>query len=146
MQKLQETFSGDYRLTFNMAPPLLARKKDHLGRPRKITLGPWMLPLFKLLAKGKVMRGKRLDPFGWSHERRAERNLIADYERVLSEILPDLNRQNHAVAVKIASVPDQIRGFGPVKDKSIAAAQQRTSELLAEFRSPADSVRVVEAA
>ncbi|MGI9295278.1 MAG: indolepyruvate ferredoxin oxidoreductase family protein, partial [Pseudomonadales bacterium] len=145
-QKLRETFSGDYRLIFNMAPPLLARKKDHLGRPKKITLGPWMLPLFKLLAKGKVIRGKRFDPFGWSHERKTERGLIADYHRTLVEILPSLNRQNHAIAVTIASVPDQIRGYGPVKDKSIAEAQQRTNELLAEFRRPAGSVRIVEAA
>ncbi|MGI9287795.1 MAG: indolepyruvate ferredoxin oxidoreductase family protein [Pseudomonadales bacterium] len=144
--KLQETFSGDYRLTFNMAPPLLARKKDHLGRPKKITLGPWMLPLFKLLAKGKVIRGKRFDPFGQSQERKTERGLIAAYERTLGEILPSLNQQNHAIAVTIAGVPDQVRGYGPVKDESIAQAQQRSNELLVEFRSPASTVNIVEAA
>lgn len=145
-QKIQTTFSGDYRLTFHMAPPLLARKKDHLGRPQKITLGPWMLPLFKWLAKGKAIRGKRFDPFGWSLERKIERQLVADYKQTLSEMLPGLNQQNHAIAITIASMPDQIRGYGPVKDKSIAEAQRRNTELVAEFRRLTGSVAVVAAA
>jgi indolepyruvate ferredoxin oxidoreductase len=123
------------RLEFHLAPPLLARRDPVTGLPRKISFGPWMLTLFRMLAKLKGLRGTPFDPFGYSAERRTERQLIADYEALLAEILAKLNPDNHHLAVGLAAIPEKIRGFGHVKARHLKAAKADEAALLDQFRS-----------
>jgi indolepyruvate ferredoxin oxidoreductase len=130
-------FDGKLRFTFHLAPPLLARKQAATGEPRKTTFGPWMMGAFRLLAKLKFLRGTAFDPFGRSEERRTERKLISDYEAVLAEIVAGLTPENHHLAVGIASIPEKIRGFGPVKARHLTVAKADEAMLLDQFRSGA---------
>ncbi len=133
-RQLADTFSGDLKLNFHLAPPLLAREgADH--HPRKITLGGWMMPMFGLLAKAKVLRGTPLDLFGRSPERRAERALLAEYEVLLDELISNLSAENHVLGVALASLPEKIRGFGHVKAKNMASVAGERAKLLAQWRS-----------
>ena len=86
------------RLRFNLAPPLLAPRDPKTGLPRKMEFGPWMLHAFRLLARFKGLRGTRLDPFGWTEERRMERRLIGEYRSMVEGLLPTLSPANHATA------------------------------------------------
>jgi indolepyruvate ferredoxin oxidoreductase len=122
------------RFEFHLAPPLLARRDPTTGEPRKMRFGPWMMPVFRLLARLKSLRGTAFDPFGYSAERRTERNLIADYEAMLSEVLAKLNPDNHHLAVGLAAIPEKIRGFGHIKLRSLAAAKADQAALLDQFR------------
>jgi len=127
---LADQFEGDFTLTYHLSPPLLAGLDPHSGRPKKYAFGPWMGWALKLLPRFKGLRGTRLDPFGYSGERRRERRLIADYEADLETLLAALSPQTHALAVKIAALPDDIRGFGPVKQEAIQRMEQARAELL----------------
>jgi indolepyruvate ferredoxin oxidoreductase len=130
------SFEGEYTLRFHFAPPLLARRDPATGRPRKIAFRGWMATALKGLAQLRFLRGTPFDPFGRTAERRAERQLIAEYEATLDEILRELSADTHSVAVEIAALPEEIRGFGPVKAEAIAKAKAREAELLARFRAP----------
>jgi len=132
--QLAATFVGRLRLRFHLAPPGLTRRDRATGAPRKISLGGWLLPLFALLARLKVLRGTPFDPFGYGAERRLERRLIADYERLVEELIAGLGPGRHALAVELASLPEQIRGYGHVKQRHLAAVAQREAALLATWR------------
>jgi indolepyruvate ferredoxin oxidoreductase len=126
---LKAQFDGDVKLEFYMAPPLLSRAKD--GRPpRKLRLGAWLMPLLRLLAKGRRLRGGALDLFGRTHERRMERELVDQYEARIDELLPRLRVQNLALASEIARLPLTMRGYGHVKIANVALARAREAELL----------------
>ncbi len=127
-------FDGAMRFEFHLAPPLLSRRDPKTGAPRKITFGPWMLPVFRLLARLKFLRGSALDPFGYSAERRMERKLVADYEATLAELLEKLTADNHHLAVGVAAIPEKIRGFGHVKARNLATAKADEAALLDQFR------------
>ncbi|HEY0837984.1 MAG TPA: indolepyruvate ferredoxin oxidoreductase family protein [Azospirillum sp.] len=131
---LQERFEGDWRPVFHLAPPLLARRRDGTGEPRKIALGPWVLPVFRALAGMKRLRGTPLDAFGYTAERRTERRLIAEYEALVDELLRGLTAERHATAVELAALPLEVRGFGHVKEAALAAVRARWADLLAKFR------------
>jgi indolepyruvate ferredoxin oxidoreductase len=134
-KQLAEEFGGEgLRLQFHLAPPLFARRDPATGHLRKVTLGPWMMTAFKLLGRLKSLRGTAFDPFGYTHERRTERQLIADYEVSLAEILAHLTPANHALAVGILAIPDKIRGFGHVKMRNLEGAKADEATLLAQFR------------
>jgi indolepyruvate ferredoxin oxidoreductase len=137
-RRIRDTFDGDYKLHFHLAPPLLA-KKDAEGHLRKAEYGPWVFKAFRVLAKFKGLRGSVLDPFGRTAERKMERRLIEDYYRQVDELLAGLDRDNHALAVDIASVPELIRGYGHVKERHLADALKRQDDLLTAWRSPARS-------
>ena len=141
-RKLARQYEGDYKLRFHLAPPLFA-KKDAQGRLIKQEFGGWMLGAFKLMAKLKFLRGSALDIFGYSAERRSERQLIADYEQTIAGLLPTLDGGNVDLAAQIASVPEHIRGYGHVKEAHLHAAKAREAELLAQWRNP---LRIVQAA
>ncbi|UCH40961.1 MAG: indolepyruvate ferredoxin oxidoreductase family protein, partial [Gammaproteobacteria bacterium] len=130
---LSEHFEGDYRLRFHLAPPLLAKRDKITGAPLKREFGGWVMPLFRLLARFRGLRGSALDPFGYSAERKMERQLIADFERDSAQLLDGLNRQNIGTAVTIASLPQKIRGFGHVKQDSIETFHQARAKLLQNF-------------
>ena len=134
-KQLAEQFEGDYTLQFHLAPPLLAKVDPVSGRPRKRTFPGWTLKLFAGLARLKFLRGSPLDVFGYSTERKRERSLIADYKSTIEELLPRLSTGNHELAVHIASLPDKIRGFGPVKAKSITSTRAENARLMVQWRS-----------
>lgn len=131
--KAAQEFDGDFRMTFHLAPPILGGK-DAEGRPRKRQFGAWMETPFRVLKSLKFLRGTVFDPFGYSHERRMERGLIAQYETDMREILPNVTPQNREIAIALAALPLEIRGFGPVKAGNEAKAAKRREELLAAFR------------
>ena len=124
---------GSFKLRFYLAPPILERKDPVSGRPRKREFGSWILPLFRVLAALKFLRGTPWDIFGYGAERRAERNLISHYESTLAKILPLINSDNYDTAVELAAIPDRIRGFGPVKRTSMDAAQSLHDSLMKKF-------------
>ncbi|WP_071795685.1 indolepyruvate ferredoxin oxidoreductase family protein [Natronohydrobacter thiooxidans] len=139
LHKARMEFEGGFTPRFHLAPPLLARMGPD-GRPVKRRFGPWILKAFKLLAAMKGLRGTPLDPFGYSAERRMERQMIRDYESLILQILPQLTPENHALAVEIAELPLKVRGFGPVKHRNAEAAERRRAELLAGFHAPPDRI------
>ena len=137
VKKVSEQFEGNWKLHFHLAPPLFSRR-DKKGHLIKRSYGPGMLKVFGVLAKLRRLRGTRLDVFGYTAERRAERELIREYRETLTAILSKLNRGNLDKAVALASVPEEIRGYGHVKEEALARAEQVREELLKEF-----SARVV---
>jgi len=134
LARVAAEFEGDYRLTFHLAPPLLARPDPATGKPAKRAFGPWMLAVFRILARLKVLRDTPFDPFGHTAERRMERQLIAEYEDALARVLTGLGHDNHDEAVELASLPLGIRGFGHVKARAAEAARERQRALVARFR------------
>jgi indolepyruvate ferredoxin oxidoreductase len=104
------------------------------GEPQKMKFGPWMLSAFRVLSKFRVLRGTPLDVFGYTAERKTERQLIADYEAMLGEIVDRLTPANHATAVALAAIPEKIRGFGHVKLRHLAAAKAEEKMLREQFR------------
>jgi indolepyruvate ferredoxin oxidoreductase len=135
LKQVAATFDGDnLRFEFHLAPPFLARRDKTTGLPRKMSFGPWMMPLFRLLAKLKFLRGTAFDLFGYTAERRTERRLLEDYRTLLREIAGNLTPQNHHLAVALASIPEKIRGFGHVKQRHLAAAKAEEAMLLEQFR------------
>jgi indolepyruvate ferredoxin oxidoreductase len=139
-------FDGEgLRFEFHLAPPLLARRDKSTGLPRKMSFGPWIMGVFRLLALFKSLRGTAFDPFGYSAERRTERKLIADYEATLAEVLAKLNPANHHLAVGIAAIPEKIRGFGHIKMRHLAAAKADEAALLEQLRAgPAPYLKAAE--
>jgi len=136
LARMRETFVGDTRLRFHLAPPLLARRDPTSGELQKREYGAWMLPVLKVLARFKFLRGSLLDPFGHTAERRMERRLIADYERTVDTLLAGLDHDNHALALEIANLPQQMRGYGHVKEANVALVEARKAELLARYTAP----------
>jgi len=135
-KRIAEEFAGKYRVNFHLAPPILNAEIDREGRPKKKTFGPWMMPAFSLLRRLKFLRGTPFDPFGRSQDRKLERRLIADYQARIADIAGRLTDQNVAAAVEIARLPEDIRGYGPVKLKSFEAAEKKYAALMARFDSP----------
>ena len=133
-EALNDAFEGDSHVSVLLAPPILSGALDRNGNPKKREFGPWIFPLFGVLARMKSLRGTALDLFGYTKERRMEQGLIAEYEGWLDEIVAGLTPERHALAVSIATLPDQIRGYGHVKLKSVNTARQSAARLLTEFR------------
>ncbi len=111
LKRVNEQFEGDFRLTFHLAPPIFSKPDPATGEPKKRVFGPWMLTAFQVLAKLKGLRGTALDVFGYSAERRIERQLVADYERTIGGLLDSLSAENVGTAADIASIPEHIRGL-----------------------------------
>jgi indolepyruvate ferredoxin oxidoreductase len=136
LKQIEAQFEGNYSLEFHLAPPLGSPRDRETGHLKKRRFGPWVLSAFRLLARMKRLRGTKLDIFGYSAERKRERQLIADYERIIEELIQGLSHDSHALAVEIARMPEQIRGFGHVKEAHLERAKKREAELLAAFRAP----------
>jgi len=133
--KIANMFEGDVKLKFHLAPPLLA-KHDKEGRALKQEYGQWMMGAFGVLAKLKRLRGTPFDVFGYTAERRVERALIGQYRDTVAALLPKLTADNLAQAVAIASIPEDIRGYGHVKERHLKAAKQKEATLVAAFHAP----------
>ncbi|MEP5765127.1 MAG: indolepyruvate ferredoxin oxidoreductase family protein [Halieaceae bacterium] len=130
---LDQQFEPGYTLKFNLAPPLISRRNPSSGLLMKREFGGWMMAGFKVLARLKGLRGTALDIFGYTAERRMERGLISEYESMLNTLIEGLSADNKSTAIVLATLPDSIRGFGHVKDGSVALYSARKSELLAAF-------------
>ena len=134
-RQVKRELGGEHlRFFVHLAPPLFARRDEVTGEPKKMTFGPWIFPLFRLLAKFKFLRGTPFDPFGYSAERKLERALVRDYEAMLEEVLARLSGDNHHVAVGLAAIPEKIRGFGHVKLRHLKAAKADEAALLEQLR------------
>jgi indolepyruvate ferredoxin oxidoreductase len=141
LAQVKNEFDGEnLRFEFHLAPPLLARKDTITGEPRKMSVGAWMMPVFRLLARFKFLRGPAFEPVGYTEERRTERKLVSDYEAMLDEVLANLTLTNHPIAVGLAAIPEKIRGFGHIKLRNLAAAKADEAALLEQFRGSAAPV------
>nr|WP_100549225.1 MULTISPECIES: indolepyruvate ferredoxin oxidoreductase family protein [unclassified Pseudomonas] len=132
-KQLEAQFEGDYQLQFHLAPSWLSKPDAVTGEPCKRSFGPWMLKAFGVLARFKFLRGSVLDPFGHSAERRLERELIEEYEANVAYLLAELNAGNYRTAVALAEIPEQIRGYGHVKEAALAKAREQASQLKARL-------------
>ena len=144
-QQLRDQFEGDFKISFNLAPPLLGGAKDALGRPKKRAFGAWMMPVFKILARMRGLRGTAFDIFGHSADRRLERDLIVGYQKDVAHILSVLSPLTLDTGIEILSLPDRIRGYGPVKEKAVAEAKARYAELAADLANPPPAPRQIAA-
>jgi indolepyruvate ferredoxin oxidoreductase len=133
LDRIASQFEGDFKLHYYLAPPLTARRNDR-GELQKRKFGPAMLTGFRVLAKLKGLRGTAFDLFGKTMERRTERALIAEYRASIEEILKALDVSNYTIAVEIAGIPAQIKGFGHVKERHLKAARQAWADLMERFR------------
>jgi indolepyruvate ferredoxin oxidoreductase len=135
-RQIEQTFDGKYAIHFHLAPPLFAKKNSD-GHLVKAEYGGWVYKAFALLARLRGLRGSAFDIFGYSAERRGERQLITDYQATVDELLAGLDAERLELAVQIASIPEQIRGFGHIKHAHLQPALARQAELLARWRAPA---------
>ena len=143
--KIAGMFEGDYKVKFHMAPPLLARR-DSKGHLVKREFGPWMMSAFRLLARLRGLRGGALDVFGYTAERRTERALIAHYRDTLASLLPRLSAANLPQMIALAAIPEDIRGYGHVKERHLKAAREKEAALLAELKAAPSKAGVLHAA
>jgi indolepyruvate ferredoxin oxidoreductase len=136
VERLKGSFEGDWKIKFHLAPPMFSKKDTH-GHLIKKQYGPWVLSAMKVLAKMKFLRGTALDIFGKTEEREMERQLIADYEALVKEVIGSLTAEKLPLAIELASLPDSMRGYGHVKDNNVNAARTKWNALLAKWRAPA---------
>ncbi|MBK7660825.1 MAG: indolepyruvate ferredoxin oxidoreductase family protein [Betaproteobacteria bacterium] len=134
--RVASQFEGDYRLVMHLAPPIFSKVDPATGEPRKRAFGAWMLRAMRVLAAFKGLRGTAFDPFGGTEERRAERALIDEYEATLAQIAEHLSPDTLEIATDLASVPERIRGYGPVKARHLEQARERREALLAQLLDP----------
>ncbi len=134
-ERLNNQFTGDLKLSFHLAPPLLPGK-DASGRPKKRTFGPWVISAFKLLAKMKPLRGTVLDAFGYTAERRMERALIGEYRGLIDGIVDRLDQSNLTEAIALAGAAADIGGYGPVKEASVEEYRKQLPGLVKAFENP----------
>jgi len=133
LKRVAERFEGPYKLNFHLAPPLLGDRDPETGHLRKRNFGPWMLSVFRVLARLHRLRGTPFDIFGRSEERRLERRLIGEYETLIDDIVARLSPANHQTAVELAGLPLELRGFGHVKEANLAHVKARQEALLTQF-------------
>ncbi len=135
LDRVGAMFEGDFKLHYHLAPPMIAKKNER-GELQKRKFGPAMLTAFRVLARLKGLRGTPFDVFGRTEERRIERALIGEYRESLEQILTSLDSGNHALALDIARLPEQIKGFGHVKERNLAAVRTRWAGLLQQWHDP----------
>jgi len=133
LRQLSTQFDSFDKLEFHLAPPLFARR-DARGELQKRLYGPRMMQVFNWLSRARFLRGTFLDLFGYTHERRMERQLLVDYEFVLDEVLTDLTAENLASAIALAGYPDAIKGYGHVKELNVKKANAERMTLRAGFK------------
>ncbi len=121
-------FGAGARVSYRLHPPVLRV----LGLRRKVKLGPWSRPAFQLLRAGRVVRGTKLDPFGYTEVRRVERELIGEYTAAVDDLLSQLSPQTYPRATEIARLPDLVRGYENIKLANVARYRARMTELLTE--------------
>jgi indolepyruvate ferredoxin oxidoreductase len=136
VESLKQQFEGDFRIAFNLAPPGLTGRDELTGEPRKKEYGAWILPVFRTLAKLKVLRGTPLDVFGYTAERRMERGLIIRYEQTVDEIIRHGTACNYQAVVRAASMVEKIRGYGHVKERNFKSVDAEWTDSVARLSKP----------
>ncbi|MFZ1430521.1 MAG: indolepyruvate ferredoxin oxidoreductase family protein [Geminicoccaceae bacterium] len=144
LRQLGAEFERWDSLEVHLAPPLLADRDATTGHLKKRRYGPWMFRAFRMLARLKSLRGTTFDVFGYTAERKQERRLLRDYEAILDEILQRLDQENHALAVELARLPQEIRGFGHVKEANVKRAKAKEAELLERLHSAGSLLQAAE--
>jgi indolepyruvate ferredoxin oxidoreductase len=134
-EQLDRTFEKIERIEFHLAPPLLARRDKVTGEPRKIRFGPWMRGAYRMLARLRGLRGTPFDIFGYTHERRTERALIAEYRAMVERDIETLTPATFARAVKRAAAAERIRGYGHVKQRNLTQVRKEWAEPAADAES-----------
>ena len=132
-QSLAEQFDGNYQIVHHFAPPLLGGIDPATGRPKKRRFGKWIRPFLRLLAQGKSLRGGWADIFGYTFERRMERALITEYQDMIQQVITGLTPDNYQIAVDLAKAPQEIKGFGPIKDEAVKQVKARQKALMERF-------------
>lgn len=132
-ETLRETFDGDFKLAFHLAPPVFGGRDPDTGRYPKRVFGAWMMHVFTVLSKFKFLRGSAIDPFGYAAHRRQERQMIKEYAATIRKLLHELKADNYDTAVAIAELPEKIRGYDTVKEASVVQMQQQQRQLLSEY-------------
>jgi indolepyruvate ferredoxin oxidoreductase len=135
LDRVNGMFEGDFKLNYHLAPPVIAKKNER-GELQKRQFGPAMLTAFRVLARLKGLRGTAFDIFGRTEERRTERALISEYQGSVEQVLTSLNAGNHALALEIARLPEQIKGFGHVKERNLSAVRNRWAGLMQQWHDP----------
>ena len=133
LQEINNQFEGDFKLEFNLAPPVLNKIDKNTGRPIKRMYGPWMMKVFSLLGSLKFLRGSGIDLFGYTKERQMERVDIDDYLSIIEKIKSGLTKENYDVALQLCQSVEQIRGYGAVKAANRERVKQQQVALLKEF-------------
>src|SRR5207253_9521960 len=128
-QQLGDMWEQVESIGYNLHPPLLRA----LGWRKKLHLGQWFGGPLRILARMKMLRGGPLDLFGYARVRREERELIVWYRNLIEQCLQKLTPDNLALAIEIASLPDQIRGYEKIKSDSVAQVKAMAAEKLAEM-------------
>ncbi|MEP3331750.1 indolepyruvate ferredoxin oxidoreductase family protein [Sedimentitalea sp.] len=128
--ELKAQFEGDFKVSYHFAPPLLSRKTDARGRPAKHAFGAWMTPVLKMLTRMKGLRGTPLNPFGYHEEARMHRDLLAWYEGLLPRIAGAWSAETQDACMRVLSAPDEIRGYGPVRQKAAADAKNDVADVM----------------
>ena len=135
-QRIAAMFEGEYRVHYHLAPPLIAARNEK-GELQKRKYGPAMRVGFRVLARLRGLRGTWLDIFGKTEERRGERALIGEYRAGIDQLIAGLTPDNHRLATEIARIPEQIKGFGHVKARNLAAAREQWERLRQQWQRPA---------
>jgi indolepyruvate ferredoxin oxidoreductase len=131
-QQLRGMWEAAESFSYNLHPPLLRA----LGLKRKLKLGPWFRTPLKVLARLKTLRGTLFDPFGYAAIRRQERALVVWYRNLIEEILELAGPENLTLAIEIATLPDQIRGYENIKMQSVQEVKRLAEEKLALVKNP----------
>ena len=137
MEKVRARFAGDFKLGFHLAPPILARHDPVNGELRKREFGPWVFTVFRVLARLKGLRATPFDLFGFTSERRHERRMIADYKASMLAMARRLTPDNYTLAVRVAALPMEIRGYGHVKQRKFDETEAERQELMRQFEGAA---------
>jgi len=126
-------FDGTPHRTYHLAPPLFARKDPTTGRPRKMEFGAWLTPVLRGLARLRRCRGRWMDPFRWTHDRRLDAALLAEYETMIADVLAQLRAERLGLAVELAALPSMVRGYGVVREQAAHAMREQREKLWAQF-------------
>ena len=133
-QELERTFEGSYSLHFHVGAWPFARTDATTGKPIKTEVGPWLMTVFRVMARLKGLRGTWLDPFRFSPERKLNAKLCAQYESDIGTILEHLDAGNHGAAILLAGLPEKIRGYGHVRKTHATAVANARSALMEQLR------------
>jgi indolepyruvate ferredoxin oxidoreductase len=138
LEGVRRNFGNNVRIAFNFSPPLFAAKDPATGRPRKYELGAWLLPVLRMLVKLRGLRGTKLDPFGYTADRRLERRWLARYEQLVERIVAELDDARFDIALELARLPAMVRGYGPIKRSAVERAAVTERALLERWDAPVE--------
>ncbi|THC45297.1 indolepyruvate ferredoxin oxidoreductase family protein [Massilia sp. Mn16-1_5] len=139
---IAEQFDGDYTLQFHLAAPLVSKKRPGTDIPAKRSFGPWMMKGFEVLRHLKFLRATPFDLFGYTDERRTERALRDDYIALVQTFASNLTLHNREAALKLAQLPEKIRGYGHVKLANLEKVRDEQKRLVEQFKAPANVIQI----